>query len=485
MVTSILSAPKPRAVPKTLSRRQRADDKMEGRVEDVTIEWLYRPHTLSAVAIILLCLVYWGYESSEDWVENLRHGIGLSCIFLLVVGLLVFPSGPFIRPHPLVWRFFFGVGIIYEIFLIIVLVSRKEDARQGLRLLYPDLGVPLEEKDYGANCALTWPNISDALFDRFVVAHFLGWVLKTTILRDRMLCWAISISWELTEVMFMHHLPNFGECWWDQWILDVLLSNGLGIEIGYRLCRYFEMRPYEWRSALEIPSTAGKLKRLVMQFSPATWMHVRWQPTKSIKRFFQLHLVVLFFLIDELNAFYLKALLWIPPDNSLNIVRLAIWFFVGLPAWRQVYLYMTDPDVHRIGNQTFICMILLLTELLIIIKFSEGEFTKPMSENVRILGWVLLVAYVVWSVAVVAYILHKSPASPPRKVLRKKKSLHKKSLRRSDADSADPAAASTRRVRAASDVSGTELSAAESAAEFSGDSDDDQPTSRLRLRRRQ
>jgi len=28
--------------------------------------------------------------------------------FVLVLGLLVFPAGPFIRPHPLLWRFVFG-----------------------------------------------------------------------------------------------------------------------------------------------------------------------------------------------------------------------------------------------------------------------------------------------------------------------------------------------------------------------------------------
>jgi hypothetical protein len=45
---------------------------------------------------------------------------------------------------------------------------------------------------------------------------------------DKMLCWIISIQWEVIEIAFTHMLPNFAECWWDQWLLDVLIANALG-----------------------------------------------------------------------------------------------------------------------------------------------------------------------------------------------------------------------------------------------------------------
>ena len=32
------------------------------------------------------------------------------------------------------------------------------------------------------------------------------------------------------------------ECWWDQWLLDVLLANGLGIYIGLKLATYLETK---------------------------------------------------------------------------------------------------------------------------------------------------------------------------------------------------------------------------------------------------
>jgi hypothetical protein len=117
-------------------------------------------------------------------------------------------------------------------------------------------------------------NVQPNIFDRFFVAHFVGWVIKSMMLRcastplflcfrnclsqprfsfcfavvsDYTLCWAISISWEVIEVAFLHMLPNFAECWWDQWVLDVLFSNGLGIYVGHKICDYLEVRRYEWR----------------------------------------------------------------------------------------------------------------------------------------------------------------------------------------------------------------------------------------------
>jgi phosphatidylserine synthase 2 len=72
------------------------------------------------------------------------------------------------------------------------------------------LGVPVSERSYAANCALTWENVKGNL-DVFVASHFLGWVVKALILRDALLCWIISIQWELIEILFMHMLPNFAE----------------------------------------------------------------------------------------------------------------------------------------------------------------------------------------------------------------------------------------------------------------------------------
>lgn len=216
-------------------------------------------------------------------IQNLRYGVGAACLFVLILGLLIFPSGPFIRPHPLVWRLAFGVAVVYEIWLILIMFQTKENARQSMRFFDDTLGKPVDERSYAADCSFTlsamWANC-----DRFVISHFIGWVVKALILRDAVICWVISLQWELIEMLFQHYLPNFAECWWDQWLLDVLLANGIGIYCGTRLASYLEMKEYQWGNYNSIPSFFGKMKRTMMQFTPASWTKVQWKSTSSINR---------------------------------------------------------------------------------------------------------------------------------------------------------------------------------------------------------
>jgi len=107
-------------------------------------------------------------------------------------------------------------------------------------------------------------------------------------------------------------------CWWDQWILDVGVSNALGIVIGCKLAGYLEMKEYKWGSYGSIPSYLGKAKRTMMQFTPASWTKVEWKPTSSLKRVFAVQVLIVCMHIEELNAFFLKYILWVPPECKLN-----------------------------------------------------------------------------------------------------------------------------------------------------------------------
>jgi phosphatidylserine synthase 2 len=237
------------------------------------------------------------------------------------------------------------------------------------------------------------------------------------VIRDTTILWVASISWELVEMLFKHMLPNFNECWWDQWILDVLLCNGLGIYLGSKLCRKLEVMSYDWKGVHEFPTYGGKLKRVAMQFLPESWINVRWRKTASLKRFFGVHFLIVLISLQELNSFFLKTLLWVPASHYLNIVRLAFWFLFSVPCLRQIYLFMADPTVKSIGRQTFLSALILLTELLIIIKFSTGEFVDPMGDNEWILLWVMVTVYVAFSIWGVYYILVEQPDQDPHKAI--------------------------------------------------------------------
>uniref|UniRef100_A0A804MQA4 CDP-diacylglycerol--serine O-phosphatidyltransferase n=1 Tax=Zea mays TaxID=4577 RepID=A0A804MQA4_MAIZE len=174
-----------------------------------------------------------------------------------------------IRPHPAVWRLVHGLAVVYLVALTFLLFQNRDDARQFMKLLHPDLGVELPERSYGADCRLYVPenpknkfiNIYETLFDEFVVAHILGWFGKAVMIRNQLLLWVLSIGFELMELTFRHMLPNFNECWWDSIILDILICNWFGIWAGMHTVRYFDGKTYEWVGLSRQRSIMGKVGR--------------------------------------------------------------------------------------------------------------------------------------------------------------------------------------------------------------------------------
>eukprot|EP01083_Nonionella_stella_P295623 1004681_1 len=341
-------------------------------VKDITIDWIYNPRSLSAMVVVLCTLMYFGInETSENHTvsENVVRGLCVAIFAFLVIGLLVFPSGPFTRPHPALWRLVFGVSCVYLMALIIVLFQNISDARNMLKVFGDEIGEPIDEFVYADNCAFTWGNFKVLLYDRFVLSHFLGFFAKAVMIRDRCILWTNSIVWEFFEIICTYGMPHIAECWWDQWILDVLLSNGLGIEFGIFVCKKLEAKEYRWSGIVQIPSIFGRIKRCVLQFSPESWTVVRWHKISSVKRFLVANFIVFVFLIVEMNGFTLISALLIPEGHNLNVYRLLVWFGMGLVSLRQFYVYLVDPRCKRLGTQTIVCIATVVTETLISYKF--------------------------------------------------------------------------------------------------------------------
>ena len=367
----------------------------EHKVSEITINFFYRPRTLTLLLAIVIGMVIAAFYQDEHFsrTSNITMGLYASGFLFLSIGLLVFPNGPYTRPHPALWRLVFGVSVIYLLFLSFILFQSYSDIR--LLLQYVDHRLNESSTDssiiYVDDCSFTWKNLYRRV-DIFIPAHLLGWVVKALLVRHMGILWLISVTWELTEIFFAHVLPNFSECWWDTLLYDILLGNGLGICVGMVLCRMLEVRQFHWQSIKDIKGTKGKLKRAVLQFTPEDWSKVRWlDPSSPRMRVLAIFALVLSFQVMELNTFLLKHIFLIPTNHLLTLGRLILITVVAAPTVRQYYLYVTDKTCKRIGTQAWVYAAIVITELLISIRFGAPKVPRP--ALLKVASWLVIMAF--------------------------------------------------------------------------------------------
>lgn len=367
---------------------------------DPHLKFLYQPRSLTVLAACSVGLLYGAFWASGHGspIDDAKRGLLAAFLVFTFIGMLLLPNGPFIRPHPAIWRAVLAASIFYLLLLIVALFMDLPVARVLIGLVDGSLGRPLPEKSYAEDCRLTWSTLW-AQIDFFVFAHVFGWYAKALILRDQWICWILSVMFEVMEYSLEFQLPNFAECWWDHWILDVLLCNWLGIWAGMKTCEYLSMKTYNWRSVRDIPNVAGKIGRSIAQLTPHSWITFDWASTRSFKGYLTTCLLITFFLGSELNAFYLKYLLWIPPEHPINTIRVILHGLAGCTAVRELYQYVSDPECGKLGAQVAVLSMIIIVETLISVKWSRGQFPNPIPTNV-VRFWIafslLLVIFPLW-----------------------------------------------------------------------------------------
>ncbi len=367
-------------------------------------DFLRKPHTISLLLALLAYFLYAAVFSeagdSLGLEANLKRGFAVASVCFLLIGVLIFNDGPLIRPHPAFWRIILGLSILYQFCLTILLFQTKGDARRFFAFVDSTLGVQLPERSYAEQCGLTWQVIWNQM-DLFVIAHLLGWYVKALLFRDYWLCWVISLMFEAMEYSLEHQLPNFAECWWDHWILDVATCNAVGIWLGMKTCEYLKMKKYCWRGISSIPTYKGKIKRSIQQFTPHSFSSFDWAPNKSLKNYLGVLFVIASVLQCEVNHFYLKYLLWIPPEHWLNPARLVLFAFMCAPCIHEIHSWLFDPTCPKLGPHAWLLLANIWTETIICLKYSKGEFPASMPRAVKIF-WATL-TFVVTGYAILRF----------------------------------------------------------------------------------
>ncbi|KAG5889600.1 hypothetical protein JTB14_024021 [Gonioctena quinquepunctata] len=395
---------------KSTSTRSRFDSFStinEKPVDDISLHFFYKPHTITLLLISIGAVIYFAFVRDTDNIENnVSAGLLCCCFFFLIISVLAFPNGPFIRPHPAIWRMVFGLSVLYLLMCLFVLFQNYKTVRSILLWLDPsleDFHIGLD-KEYGVNCSdvtieRIWGHV-----DIFALGHYFGWMFKAILIRHMGILWAISCMWEITELAFAHLLPNFIECWWDALILDVLICNGFGIWCGLRICRMLEMREYKWVGIKDIHSTTGKIKRAMLQFTPESWTSVRWlDPKCSYMRMFALGQLVLFWQTSELNTFFIKHVFELPSSHYLVTGRLALIGVIVAPSVRQFYSYTTDTSCKRVGTQCWVYGCIMVSEALICIKHGQALFERTQVINMIVWVFIMLIVSVGCVIGCVMY----------------------------------------------------------------------------------
>ncbi|KAF9677390.1 hypothetical protein SADUNF_Sadunf08G0102600 [Salix dunnii] len=362
--------------------------------------WAYKPRTISLL-LIGACFLIWASgaldpesSTSGDVVTSVKRGVWAMIAVFLGYCLLQAPSTILIRPHPAIWRLVHGLAIVYLVALTFLLFQKRDDARQFMKFLHPDLGVELPERSYGADCRFYVPenptsrfkNVWDTLFDEFVLAHIFGWWGKAILIRNQPLLWVLSVGFELMESG-----DRRGVIWESKDLRRVtpplfsLRSGGLKF--------------FFWHLGRNAYS---QVKRTLEQFTPAQWDKDEWHPLLGPWRFVQVLSLCIVFLTIELNTFFLKFCLWVPPRNPLIVYRLILWWLIAIPTTREYNSYLQDRKlVKKVGAFCWLSLAICIVELLICIKFGHGLYPKPMPMWLVILwtsvGIGLVIFLIVWS----------------------------------------------------------------------------------------
>jgi len=363
------------------------------QVDDISLEFFYKPHTITLLigCLVFLTFLVFSRDPNADFRGNVLTGCAGVFMFFMVISILAFPNGPFTRPHPIIWRMVFGCSVLYLLIVQFLIHQDYETVRSLIVWIDPAMkNYTIDmEKEYGTNC---WDITFDRIwshFDWFAFGHYWGWGMKALLLRHYGICWSISIMWELTEMAFGHLLPNFYECWWDNMVLDVLLCNGLGIFTGMQVCKWFEMREHHWESIKNIKTKKGKIKRALLQFTPESFNSTRWlDPECSWMRFVAIFQLVLAFQLVELNTFFVKHFFPMPAEHPICVVRILLQGLMSAPAIRQYYSYVTDKNCKRFGSQLWVFIFLILSELILNIKFGLELFSQ--TQISKMVLWLLL-----------------------------------------------------------------------------------------------
>lgn len=119
------------------------------------------------------------------------------------------------------------------------------------------------------------------------------------------------------------------------------------------------------------------------------WAKYDWGFFESLNKYAAVLFYCFFCLAVDCNNFFLKFIMWVPPEHKILQVRLAIWAFAAIATSKEYYEYNTNPYCKRVGPFIWLSTFTLLLEFSVIIKFGKDMFTAPFPDYVKLM-WAVI-----------------------------------------------------------------------------------------------
>ena len=167
----------------------------------------------------------------------------------------------------------------------------------------------------------------------------------------------------------------------------------LGIILGAYTCNYLYVSRMHWiytkPEDLIDPHCNSKLRTLAEKFKPNVWTRYNWGVFSNLRNYGAVVFYCFFVLAVDCNNFFLKYIIWVPPEHTILKVRLAIWAISAIASTKEFYEFITNRYCKRIGPFMWLTCFTLLIEFSIMIKFGRVIFHEPFPWYVKLI-WGLL-----------------------------------------------------------------------------------------------
>lgn len=105
------------------------------------------------------------------------------------------------------------------------------------------------------------------------------------------------------------------------------------------------------------------------KFTPAVYEKYEWGAFRHPRHFIGVVAFITICLIIDCNNFFLKALLWIPPDHEIMKFRIAVWGFCAIATAKEWHEFISNDYCHRLGAFAWMAFYTCGIEFLAVVKF--------------------------------------------------------------------------------------------------------------------